>query len=61
LALLGAISGEGASTAIFLDETTKSVVRVKVGDRYAGWTLTEVQGREAKMQRADLLAVLSLP
>jgi general secretion pathway protein N len=61
LSLVGAITAGEDSIAIFLDETTKAVVRVKAGEQYGGWTLTAVQGREATLQRDELSAVLALP
>jgi len=59
--LVGAITAGEGSIAIFLDETTKAVVRVKSGEEYGGWTLTGVQSREATLQRDDLTATLVLP
>ena len=44
--------------AIFLDEATKGIVRLKTGEEYSGWTLTQVQGREATMKRETDTVIL---
>ncbi len=60
LALVGAIAGEKEGIAIFLDENTKSMVRLKTGESHQGWTLRSVQGREATLQSERHTAVLGL-
>jgi hypothetical protein len=61
LALVGAIAGEGEGIAIFLDETTKRIVRLKTGESHAGWTLRQVKAREATLQRDRDVTSLALP
>lgn len=61
LALVGAIAGEGRGIAILVDETTRAVVRLRTGESYSGWTLREVKGREAVLQKERQSAVLTLP
>jgi len=60
LALVGAIAAEHESIAIFLDETTKRIIRLKTGESHAGWTLRIVQGREATLQKDHETAVVAL-
>lgn len=60
LALVGAIAGERDGIAIFLDETTKSMVRLKTGESHQGWTLQSVQGREATLQSDRQSVVLAI-
>jgi general secretion pathway protein N len=60
LMLVGAIASEANSIAIFLDETTKGVVRLKIGESYSGWTLQQVKGREATLQNDSETAILAL-
>ena len=61
LALVGAIAGDSDGIAIFLDGTTKGIIRLKTGERYAGWTLQEVKAREAILQKEQNTAILALP
>jgi general secretion pathway protein N len=60
-ALLGAIAGEKEEIAIFLDETTKIVVRLRKGESHSGWTLRSVKGREVTLDGYQATAILSLP
>ena len=60
LMLVGAIASETNSIAIILDETTKVVVRLQIGEAYSGWTLQQVQGREATLQNNSETAILAL-
>jgi len=61
LALVGAIAGENDGIAIFLDGTTKGIIRLKTGEHHAGWTLQEVKAREAILQKEQNTAILALP
>jgi len=61
LSLVGTVGGEEESFGIFVDQTTKAALRLKIGDDYQGWKLLAVQGREATLQRDQETATLSLP
>ena len=61
LALVGAIAGENEGIAIFLDGTTKGVIRLKTGESHAGWMLQAVKPREAVLQKEQKNAILTLP
>jgi general secretion pathway protein N len=61
LALVGAIATENGGVAIFLDETTKGIVRLRTGEAHSGWILRLVKGREVTMQKGGLTAKLALP
>ena len=60
LALVGAVAGETEGIAIFRDETTKSIVRMKTGESHLGWTLRLVKSREATLQRGRETAILGV-
>jgi|SRR5262245_4451932 len=60
LALLGAIVSGSESIGIFLDETTKRVVRLKQGESHMGWRLTEVTRRQATLQRGSEITIKDL-
>jgi hypothetical protein len=59
--LVGTIAGEDEGFGIFLDQSTKTALRLKVGDDYQGWKLKAIRGREVTMQKDEQAAVLSLP
>ena len=61
LALVGAIAGETEGIAIFLDETTKGIVRLKTGESHSGWTLRLVTRRDATLQKDRETAIFALP
>lgn len=51
LSLVGTISGGDDKLAIFIDKSTKAVLRLRLGEDFQGWTLKSVQGREAALQK----------
>ena len=61
LALVGTISSGDESFAIFVDQSTKAALRLKLGEDYQGWRLRAVQGREATLERDQQTTILSLP
>jgi general secretion pathway protein N len=61
LTLVGAISGETEGIAIFIDDTTRDVVRLRTGESHSGWTLRSVKGREAALQKDQETVILALP
>ena len=61
LVLIGAIADNGGGLAIFRDELTHQIVRVRVGEVQSGWTLQSLRPREATLSRGPQVAVLSIP
>jgi hypothetical protein len=61
LALVGTIASEGAGFGIFLDQSTKGALRLKLGEDFQGWKLRAIHGREATMEKDQQAAVLTLP
>ncbi|WP_245334999.1 hypothetical protein [Bradyrhizobium mercantei] len=61
LSLVGTITGDDESFGIFLDQSNKTALRLKVGDEFQGWKLRSINGREATMQKDEQAAVLTLP
>jgi general secretion pathway protein N len=61
LALVGTVTGEAENIAVFLDEATKEVVRLKAGENHTGWILRSVTGREVVLQKDSETAILALP
>jgi len=61
LSPVGTIVGGGENIAVFLDQATKDVVRLKIGEGHDGWILRSVRGREASFEKDHQTATLALP
>ncbi|WP_024507297.1 hypothetical protein [Bradyrhizobium sp. ARR65] len=61
LSLVGTIASEDEGFGIFLDQSSKTALRLKLGDDYQGWKLRSIRGREVTMEKDEQAAVLSLP
>jgi hypothetical protein len=61
LSLVGTISSDNQSFAIFIDQSSKAALRLRIGEDYQGWTLRSILGRDATLERDQQTAVLSLP
>jgi hypothetical protein len=61
LALVGTIASDQEGFGIFLDQSTKGALRLKVGEDYQGWKLLAIRGREVTMEKDQQAAVLTLP
>lgn len=61
LALVGTIIGSTDRLCVFLDQSSKNMVRLRAGESHQGWTLKSVEPREATVQKADATVVIALP
>jgi hypothetical protein len=61
LTLVGTVAGDDESFGIFLDKSSSTALRLKVGEDYQGWQLRGVQGRDVSLERDKQTVVLSLP
>jgi hypothetical protein len=61
LSLVGTIASDDESFGIFIDQSTKAALRLKVGEDYQGWKLLKIRGREVTMEKDLQAAVLTLP
>jgi general secretion pathway protein N len=61
LTLVGTIAGDEDGFGIFLDQSTKAVLRLKVGEDFQGWKLRSVQGRETALEKDQQVVTLALP
>ncbi len=61
LALVGTIASDEEGFGIFIDQSTKATLRLKVGEDYQGWKLHAIRGREVTMEKDQQEAVLMLP
>jgi hypothetical protein len=61
LTLVGTAASDEEGFGMFLDQTTKVVFRLRVGEVYQGWKLRSVQGRETTLEKDQQLVPLALP
>jgi hypothetical protein len=61
LSLVGTVSGDDERFGIFVDQTTKAALRLRIGEDYQGWKLRAVQGREVTLEYEQQSAILTLP
>lgn len=61
LTLIGVIAGESEGYAVFLDQASNSVIRLKTGQDHEGWVLRAVKGREATLHKNGKSEMLALP
>ena len=61
LSLVGTVTGGDRSFGIFVDQTSKAALRLRLGEEYQGWRLRAVQGREATFARDQQTIVLNFP
>ncbi len=61
LSLVGTIASGEEGFGIFLDQTTKAALRLKVGEDHHGWKLESIRGREVTLEKDQQTTVLTLP
>jgi len=62
LTLVGTIVGASVEIAVFIDEASHDVIRLKAGEAHDGWILRSVSGRAAIFGKdGDRAAILALP
>ncbi|MGY8667507.1 hypothetical protein Q3C01_34850 [Bradyrhizobium sp. UFLA05-109] len=61
LSLVGTVTGGDRSLGIFVDQISKSGLRLRIGEEHQGWTLQAVQGRAATFARDQQSVVLNFP
>jgi hypothetical protein len=61
LLLVGTIASDEDKFGIFVDQSTKAVLRLRIGDDFQGWKLQAVKGREVAFQKNQQSFVVALP
>jgi hypothetical protein len=61
LSLVGTIASDEDSFGIFVDQATKAVIRLRIGEEFQGWTLQTVKSREVGFQKNQQDFVVALP
>ena len=60
LSLVGTVGGD-QGIAVFVDQATQAIVRLRTGEGHDGWVLRNVGGREVTLQNDTNTAILTLP
>jgi hypothetical protein len=61
LSLVGTLASEGKAVGVFVEMSTKNVIRLKPGQNHNGWVLRSIRGREATLEKDSETTVLALP
>lgn len=60
LLLVGTAVGGSKRLGVFLEESTKKLVRIEQGQGHGGWSLRSLDRREAQFEKAHRAAILAL-
>jgi hypothetical protein len=61
LSLVGTIVNGADGFAIFLDQSTRAPLRIRIGADYQGWMLRQIEARSVTLQKGQDIAVLAFP
>jgi general secretion pathway protein N len=61
LLLVGVVGSDSGGIAVFIDQATNDVVRLRTGESRSGWKLESAKGREAQLQRNGETLTFALP
>ena len=61
LSLVGTIASDEDKFGIFIDQATKAVLRLRLGEDFQGWRLQSVNGRGVAFQKNQQSFVVTLP
>jgi hypothetical protein len=61
LKLVGAVAGDNQGIGIFIKESDKTTLRLRIGEDHEGWMLRSIRGGEAIFEKGDRTATLALP
>jgi general secretion pathway protein N len=61
LSLVAVVTGKADGYAVFVNVTTRDIVRLKTGEGHEGWILRSVKGREVVLEKNRRRAVIELP
>jgi len=61
LTLVGTVVSAHEGIAIFVDQASKTVIRLRTGQDYDGWTLRAIHERDTVFENTQHEAILALP
>jgi hypothetical protein len=59
--LVGTVTGEPQNVAVVQDQTTKSLVRLHVGEAVSGWFLRSIDARRVTVEKNSQTVTVALP
>jgi general secretion pathway protein N len=60
LILVGTVAGGGSEIAVFVEQATENVVKLRLNESHRGWILRSIQGREVTLLKGPKSSVLAL-
>ena len=60
LTLVGTVLGGSEGVGVFIEQGTKDIIRLRVGEGRGGWTLSSLQARAAILDQGERQATLAL-
>jgi len=61
LTLVGTVTGESQNVVVVQDQTTKSLVRLRVGEAVSGWCLRSIDARRVTVEKHSQIVTVALP
>jgi hypothetical protein len=61
LILVGTVTGETQSVAVFIDPATHGTIRLRTGENHKGWTLRSVEAKSVTLHKGNTTETLALP
>jgi hypothetical protein len=61
LSLVGTIVGDSHGVALFTENGSQEVIRLRTGESHQGWILRSVQGRNAMLEKGERQETVTLP
>jgi general secretion pathway protein N len=61
LTLVGTVAGENEGVAVFIDTTTRDMLRLRTGEGHNGWILQSVERSAVTLQKGEQTETLALP
>jgi general secretion pathway protein N len=60
LVLVGTVAGEDSGIAVFVEQASENVVKLRLNESHKGWILRSIQGREVTLLKDRKSSVLAL-
>lgn len=61
LGLIGTITHDADAVAVFVEQNSRQIIRLRQGEAYAGWVLRSVRNREVSLEKGSLMQTVTMP
>jgi hypothetical protein len=61
LSLVGAIAGEQDGIGLFIEQSTRKVFRLRIGEAHQGWVLRSIRSRAVSLEKGGRLVLVEMP